>query len=356
MSADQQVTARSRMFTITFFAILFFLLYQAGVILASFISALLWAAIIALALSPVHRRVLTVLGGRETLAASVMTGLVLLLIIGPTIAVLFALVSQSVDLYHWASDMVRTGGIAEAWERFLRTPLGRLLEQLPRHGVDLKTTALTSIGDLSSGIASQFGDMLKNTMLLILNLLIMLISIFFFFRDGESYYRSLIGLLPFTDTQKEAITKKFHDTFTAVLNGVFLIAIMQGVLTGVGFALFDVAFPVFWGFAAALMALFPIGGAAAVWVGGSAYLFLTHQTLYGILLAVWGALLVSLPDNFLRPLIIGRKAKIPTFLLFLGILGGIRAYGFLGILFGPVVVTLLLAFVSIYREEFAGKH
>ena len=98
-----------------------------------------------------------------------------------------------------------------------------------------------------------------------------------------------------------------------------------------------------------------MGGAALVWLGGAAYLFLTHQTLHGILLAVWGGLLVSLPDNFLRPLIIGRKAKIPTFLLFIGILGGIRAYGFLGILFGPVVVTLLLAFANIYREEFAQK-
>jgi predicted PurR-regulated permease PerM len=284
-----------------------------------------------------------------------MTTVALLLIIGPAITMLVILASQSVDLYEWASDIVRTGGITETWERFLQTPLGQLASQLPLDGVELKTKALKSFGDLSSDLASQLGALLKNTLLLALNLIILLIALFFFFRDGERYYHSVLALLPFTDKQKEGIARRFHDTFTAVLNGVFLIAMIQGFLTGVGFALFGVAFPVFWGFAAAVMALFPVGGAALVWIGGAAYLFLTHQTLHGILLAVWGALLVSLPDNFLRPLIIGRKAKIPTFLLFIGILGGIRAYGFLGILFGPVVVTLLLAFANIYREEFAHK-
>jgi len=77
--------------------------------------------------------------------------------------------------------------------------------------------------------------------------------------------------------------------------------------------------------------------------------------LSGILLGVWGLLLVSLPDNFLKPLLIGRKAKIPTFILFIALLGGLQVYGFLGLLFGPLVVTLLTAFVQIYREEYAGK-
>lgn len=355
MTTEQRAITRSRIFAAAFFAIFFFLLYQAGVILAPFVSSLLWAAIITLALYPLYRRLLALLGGRSTAAASVMTTGALLLIIGPAVGILIILASQSVDLYRWASDVVQTGGVAAAVERFLQTPLGQLLAQLPLEGLDLKTKALRSIGDLSSGMASQLGSLLRNTLVLVLNLLIMLIGLFFFFRDGESYYQSVIGLLPFTAEQKDAVARKFHDTFTAVLNGVFLIALGQGFLTGVGFALFGVSFPVFWGFVAAVMALFPVGGAALIWLGGAGYLFLTDQTLHGILLAVWGTLLVSLPDNFLRPLIIGRKAKLPTFLLFLGILGGIRAYGFLGILFGPVVVTLLLAFVTIYREEFARQ-
>jgi predicted PurR-regulated permease PerM len=159
-------------------------------------------------------------------------------------------------------------------------------------------------------------------------------------------------LLPFTPEQKKSIARKFQDTFTAVINGVFLIALGQGIMTGIGFAVFSVPFPVFWGFLAAVLALLPIGGAALVWIPGALFVFLTGSTLKGVLLAVWGTVLVSLPDNFLKPMIIGKKAKLPTFFLFLGILGGLQVYGFLGILFGPLVVTLLTAFIQIYREEY----
>ena len=105
---------------------------------------------------------------------------------------------------------------------------------------------------------------------------------------------------------------------------------------------------------AAVLALLPVGGAALVWLPGALYLFITDATVRGVLLATWGTFLVSLPDNFIKPLLIGKRAKLPTFFLFLGILGGLQVYGFLGILFGPLIVTLLTAFVQIYREEFSG--
>jgi predicted PurR-regulated permease PerM len=211
---------------------------------------------------------------------------------------------------------------------------------------------LSRLKELSSATASHLGAVLKNTVVLAVNLIIMLIALFFLFRDGESYYQRVAGVLPFTRAQRETIAQKLLDTFTGVINGVFLIAILQGFMTAVGFAVFGVSFPVFWGFLAAILALLPVGGAALVWLPGAAYLFLTGSKLAGVLLAVWGAVLVSLPDNFLKPLLIGRKAKIPVFLLFLGILGGLQVYGFLGILFGPLVVTLLTALVKIYREEY----
>jgi predicted PurR-regulated permease PerM len=162
-------------------------------------------------------------------------------------------------------------------------------------------------------------------------------------------------LLPFTAKQKESMARKFMDTFNAVITGLFFIALLQGLMTGIGFALFGVPFPVLWGFLAAFLALLPIGGTALVWIPGAIYLFLTGATIKALLLAVWGIVLVSLPDNLLKPVIIGKKANIPTFFLFIAILGGIQTFGFLGILFGPVVVTLLTAFVQIYREEFASK-
>lgn len=346
---------RRHLFAAFFFVIFIFLLYQMASIMAPFSSALLWAAILATALAPLYRRVLQAVKGRKGLAAGIMTVGTLLIVIGPAVALLVVLASQAVDIYQWASELIRSGKLAEAWAR-LAIPVFDRLAGLPfLQGVDIKGMLIKGISELSSGMASQLGAALKNTLLLVVNLLIMVLSLFFFFRDGESYYTTVTNLLPFTPEQQKAIARKFQDTFSAVINGVFLIALLQGIMTGAGLSLFKVPFPVFWGFLAAILALLPIGGAALVWIPGAIYLYVTGSGLSGILLAAWGLVFVSLPDNFLKPMIIGKKAKIPTFLLFIGILGGLEVYGFLGILAGPLVVTLLTAFVQIYREEFMKK-
>lgn len=343
---------RSHIFAVAFFALFLFLLFQMARLLAPFSAALLWAAILALALQPVYRRVLSLLRGRSGLAAAAMTLITVLLVIGPAIALLAVLTSQAVDLYQWASEGIKSGAFTDAWSKMTAYFSERILTHPLLAGVDAKGMLAKSVSQFSAGLASQVGNALKDTVLLAVNLAIMLVTLFFFFRSGMAYYERAMDLLPFTSDQKTSIARKFHDTFTAVINGVFLIALFQGIMTGIGFALFRVPFAVFWGFLAALLALLPIGGAALVWIPGALYLFLIGATTQAALLAVWGLVLVSLPDNFLKPLLIGKKAKLPTFFLFLGILGGLKVYGFLGILFGPLIVTLLTAFIQIYREEY----
>jgi predicted PurR-regulated permease PerM len=347
---------RSHIFAAVFFTIFIFLLYQMARLLAPFSAALLWAAILGLALSPVHKRLLRMIKGRKGLAAGVITFSTLLVVVGPAIFFLAVLTAQAVNLYQWTSEFIQAGKLTEAWSRFASPTLDRLLNLPFLAEINLKGLLIKGLSQFSSGLASQIGSALKNTLLLVINLLIMLIFLFFILRDGESYYSAIMNVLPFTSVQHQSIARKFQDTFSAVINGVFLVALIQGVMTGLGFALFGVPLSVFWGFLAAILALLPVGGAMLVWVPGALYLYFNGATLQGVLLAIWGALLISLPDNFLKPLLIGRKAKLPTFLLFIGILGGLQVYGFLGILFGPLVVTLLTAFVQIYREEYAERH
>ncbi len=346
---------RSQTVTVAFFAIFLFLLYQVAGILAAFSVALVWAGIIALALRPLYTKTATLLRGRTGLAAAVMTLVTLLLIIGPALALLVVLVSQAVGLYQWALEGVKSGAAIELWNRLASSVSQTILTHPLLADFDVKGTFIKGLGQISSSLATQIGSVLRDTVLLVVNLLVMLIALFFFFRSGEDYYRAVMDLLPFKHEQKQSIARKFHDTFSAVINGVFLIALGQGCMTGIGFALFRVPFPVFWGFLAAFLALLPIGGAALVWIPGALFLLLTGATLQGVLLAIWGLILVSLPDNFLKPMLIGKKANLPTFFLFLGILGGLRVYGILGILFGPLIVTLLSAFIQIYREEYAAN-
>ena len=352
---SQPLLTRSPLFAAVFFGLLLFFLYQMGRILMVFISPLLWAAILTLTLYPLQRKITARLKHRRGLAAGVMTLIALFLVIGPAVTLLFLLATQAGDLYNGMSVLVQSGKLTAAWEKISSSFLEGVLRSPMLSGIDVKGIVVKGVSDLSSGLAAQLGSVLRNSLILAIDIVIMLIAIFFFFRDGETYSLSFIDLLPFTKKQKEEITRKFIDTFSAVINGVFLVALLQGAMTGIGFALFGVPLAVLWGFLAAVLALFPIGGAALIWLPGAAYLYLTGSELSGILLGAWGLLLVSLPDNFLKPLLIGKKANIPTFILFIALLGGLQVYGFLGLLFGPLVVTLLTAFVQIYREEYAGK-
>ncbi len=355
-AADRQpFIARAHLLALAFFAVLVFLVIQAGRMIAPFSTALLWAAILALAVHPLYRRLLRRLKGRAGLAAGLMTLFVSLFVIGPALALLTLLATQAAGLYQWAAASVQSGSLADTWTR-VNALLHRLLESHPSlAAIDAKGIIMKAVGQLSSGLAGALGTVLKHTLLIGVDLAVALVALFFLFRDGETYYRTLADMAPLDAALKRTIAAKLHDTFYAVINGVFLIALGQGVMTGIGFALFGVPFAVFWGFAAALLALLPIGGAALVWVPGAIWLFLAGTNGAGIGLAIWGLALVSLPDNFLKPLLIGKKAQIPSFFLFLGILGGLSVYGVFGILFGPVVVTLLTAFLRIYREEYAER-
>jgi predicted PurR-regulated permease PerM len=353
MNTQHPFLTRGQLFGFTFFAVFLFLLYQLWRLLAPFLSALLWAAILALALAPLYGRIVRLLRGRKTAAATITTGLTLLLVIGPAVSALFLLGSQAVDLYHWIASAVASGKLTGIWGRLTAALPGRFLSFVAPEGLDIKALVIKGLGNASSLLASQIGSVLKNTVLFVVDIAVMLVALFFFFRDGETYAAAVFGLLPFPEGQKKAIANKFFATFRAVINGVFLIALMQGVMTGIGFALFGLPFAVFWGFIAAILALLPVGGSALIWLPGAIYLVLSGLTLNGILLGAWGLVLVSTPDNFLKPILIGRKARIPTFFLFVTLLGGLEVFGVLGLLFGPVILTLLTAFVEIYREEYA---
>jgi len=321
-------------------------------LLAPFGSALLLAIILSIALHPIYSRLVKCVKGREKLSAFIMTLCVILLIIGPAMTLFGILTTQAIDVYQGIMNGIQADKFPEAWTEAIDRVSSRFAKYPFLSMVDVKGLLLKGLGVISSGLAAQFGTLLKNTVILAIDLTVMLIALFFLFLKGESYYRIFIDMLPFSAEHKKAVAEKVHDTFMAVINGVFLIALVQGVLTGLGFALFGLPVPVFWGSLAAIVALFPIGGAALVWFPGVLFLYIKGSTMRSILFLFWGLVFVTLPDNIAKPMLIGRRAKIPTFLLFISILGGLDAYGVFGILLGPIVVTMLTAFIQIYRDEY----
>ncbi len=188
-----------------------------------------------------------------------------------------------------------------------------------------------------------------------LNAAMMLVALFFFFRDGDRIAALLRDLIPMAPGQKERILKRVYDTVSAVVQSTILIAVIQGIVAGLGYFLIGrLGTSVLLGFLTAVASLIPVVGAALIWLPTALYVMVTGEIWHGVGLLLWGAIAVGSVDNFVRPLVIGGRVEMPTLLLLFALLGGLQVYGFLGIFVAPVVVAVLLAFVDIYRETYVN--
>ncbi len=180
---------------------------------------------------------------------------------------------------------------------------------------------------------------------------LMLLSIFYFLKDGERWKKSLIILSPLAESDDEKIISRLYHSINGVIKGSLLVSSVQGILLGIGFTVFGVPAPALWGVTAFFVSFVPIVGTAMVWVPAVLFLFMTQGTTAAIGLGIWAIVEVIIADNFLSPLVLGRKVDIPPLLMLFSLLGGLSLFGPVGILVGPLVISLLYALVSIYRNE-----
>ena len=349
--------SREQLFAAFFFAAFLFLLYQLFLFLAPFFAPLVWAVILALTFAPLTSRLTRFTGGRRSLAASALVLAITVLAIIPSFFLGSMLVHQATGAYRRLQEAVQQGEITTLVDSIRASRLGGLwtsvtpyLEQL---SIDLSDLLLRATNWISNEIVGQATNLAHNVLVSAIYFILMLVALFFFFRDGESMAATLRDLVPMEPAHKDAIWSRLYTTLTAVVQGMVLTAVAQGTLAGIGYWLIgDLTFSVFLAFVTGLASFLPVAGPAFVWGGVVAYLALVGHVGRAIGLAVWGIAIVSTADNFIRPLFIGGRAKLPTFPLLISILGGIHVYGFLGVFLGPVVLAILLVFVEIYREEY----
>jgi predicted PurR-regulated permease PerM len=354
---ERRSEARPLLFRIFFFASFGFLLYQLLRIVSPFLEGILVAITLALVFYPVHTRFLRWTRGRSNLAAGLSVTTLFLMVIVPTVFFMGLLGRQAAALYPWAQEQVREVRLnpSSAIEDRLPAPVKKIWTRsqdlMTNAGVDPRNMILRAVETMGKK-ASTFGaQILKNVLLLAFQTLIMIFTLFFIFRDGASLAEKVVGLIPMETAYKNHILGRLNQTLTAVVRGMFVTASVQGLLAGIGFAVAGVRFSVVLGFASAFLALIPFIGAAALWLPIGIFLFLKGSVVQGIGIILWGGLVVSMVDNFLRPFIIGEKAKLPIAFLFFGTLGGLQAYGPIGLLVGPLTVASVLAFAKIYSEQ-----
>jgi predicted PurR-regulated permease PerM len=216
----------------------------------------------------------------------------------------------------------------------------------------------TTIKETTTKITDSISNILFSIPIFILDLFIILFVMFFLFRDGKIFVYKIERLLPLKDRFRQHVFKKLNDMTYAVIYGSIIIAIIQGTLGGIGFLVFGLPSPLLWGAVMTFAALIPYVGSSIIWLPASLILIFngyfnleTTLIVKGILFMLYGMFVIATIDNILKPKIIGDKAGLHPILVLLGVVGGLSLFGFIGIILGPIIFAMLVAFIDIYEEE-----
>ncbi|WP_244606491.1 AI-2E family transporter [Arsenicitalea aurantiaca] len=316
----------------------------------SFLAPVLAALVIGFASWPIYRRVLAAMNGNRTLAASLMLAAIVTFLVVPVLIAVFYAVAEIRELVNWGLAANAQGAPAPEW--FLTTPLiGEwLVEQWMVYvgqpgaiGQLLQIVGGNNLGNIYRGVLATGANALN----LLLALLFMLVALLFVYRDGAHFASQLdrFGerILP---TRWSRISRVVPATISSTVTGMTLIAIGEGIILGIAYAIAGAPSPVLLGVITGIAALIP-GGAPLSFTLVSLYLVASGSPVAGLALFVWGSVELFIVDKTLRPKLVGGPIKLPFLPTFFGLIGGVKTMGFLGLFIGPVLMALL---VSIWRE------
>ncbi|NWG14242.1 MAG: AI-2E family transporter [Acidobacteria bacterium] len=332
--------------------------YLLCLIFRPFLTGLIWATVLAVVFSPFFEFALRISKGRRSLAAFGTCLVVLLLIVLPMTFLGIVITRQSVGLYQSVQsniDMLEQRGSARLQEFQQRPWVRRGMELIsPWTGseeVDIRATAERVVANLSQFLLKAGTSVLKGAGGLVFSFFVIFITMFFLLRDGPHILEFITAANPLPSAYAAAVLSRFRDISFATFYGTILTAIVQGAAASLILWTLGISSPAFWGAIVALTSLVPILGTFLVWIPMFAYLLIVGQTTKGILVLVLGGVVVASIDNILKPMIIQGRTDMHPLLVFLSVLGGMQVFGFLGVLLGPLVVTVFLAFLNLYRLE-----
>ncbi len=331
--------------------------YALVLIFRPFLGAMTWAAFLAFVLFPLNVRWRRRLRSAGT-AAGILT------VLAP-VTILLPLSALSVDFFTQISTLLRTLQRAAAqWDIKTFADLrqfpwiARANDWLAAHAgisaVEVQSWLVSGTQNVLQRAAGVSESVFLGALDSLFKFAIMLFLLYFFLRDGDALMVRARRLIPLDDLRKERLFRQLSAVARAIVFGTSMTALLQGVLIGFGFAIAGLPSPVVFGVLAALLSLLPIGGSAFVWVPAALWLFFDDRWGFGIFMLAWGIMLGGL-DNVLRPLLISGRAEISPLAVFVGVLGGIPAFGAIGIIAGPVVLSLVLALLEFAEEARQGR-
>lgn len=337
---------------IIFIALVILLGYLVYLVFLPFLVPLAWGVVFAIMFYPVHRHVRKRIK-RASLAALVTTLLLTVVIIVPTFVVAGAFTAQAVQFADRVQAEWEQGRVpfSQVWQA---APVRRLLDWLARHHIEeqqLRDVITQNMDNVAGFVASQLGALARNLAVFVFNLFVALFASFYLFRDGPVLMRLLRRILPLDEEHRETLFTVAHDVLYASVFSGIVVAAVQGTLGGVVFWLIGIKAAVLWGVVMAFFALLPVVGPWLIWLPAVLSFLLSGQYVRAVILLALGGLVISMVDNILRPILLSGRSQLNGLLVFISILGGVAAFGVLGIVLGPILVAMADAVVETYTAE-----
>jgi predicted PurR-regulated permease PerM len=313
-------------------------------ILWPFFGAVCWAIFIAIVFWPLHQRLLRGSHGRRNMAAAASLTVILLIVILP-LSMLAASITQEASVF---VARMRSGEIQipEVFARFMNALPEWARNILHRFGMSdlglLQQKILAAISTSGQALTSRVVGIGQVTLDFVVAFFVMLYMLFFLFRDGEQLSQTIARAIPLNPQHTRRLLTHFATVVRATVKGNIVVALVQGALGAIAFGFLGVAGAVLWGTVMAILSLLPAVGAALVWAPVAAYFFFSGAIVKGVALTIWGALVIGLVDNLLRPILVGKDTRMPDYLVLVATLGGIVVFGLNGFVIGPVIAAIFL--------------
>lgn len=329
----------------------------AGLVLAvfsPFVSPLLWAGVLCYALYPLYSRLVRATGGRRALSALVMCLILTVGVIAPLAYMSLLIVEDVTEAYRTMIASMREGDqpLLETWRTYpLLATLAEAIHNMERvTGTDLRMSIAENLAELGKMLVGQVTRIATHALYAIVQLGMILLCAFYFFRDGDMLIHWLRSHLPMSSDRQEVLVRRFDEVVKGAVYGNTVIALMEGVIGGLAFWSVGLPSAVLWGAVMAILAYLPLLGAGLVWIPAASYLFWQGAYLKGVVLVAVGVVIAVL-DYLVRTIMVGGRSNLHTLLVFFSVLGGLTVFGLVGIIAGPLVVAVGITLVESYRAE-----
>jgi predicted PurR-regulated permease PerM len=321
-----------------------------------FFGAILWALVVTIAFAPIHDRLALLMPKRKNTVTLVTMLAVIALVIIPTFVVGSMMVEEAINTYNsLQSREIDIGKFIRDLEAAMPDTIRKQLDRFGPTDINELQTRLSSV--LTSGLqlfAREAVSIGQGAFNFILTLGVMLYLTFFLLRDGRYLTRRIGEVVPLRSEQRGALFQKFTTVIRATVKGSVIVAVVQGILGGTLFAILDIRAALLWGVVMGLLALIPAVGTGLVWLPMGIYLLVTGSIWQGVVMLLFGFLIISMVDNVLRPILVGQDTRMPDYVVMISTLGGLSVMGINGLVVGPVIAAMFISAWEIFGESRAA--